>query len=79
MADSYVRKTCYHPQNAAYELDDMPYLLTVDEARKILRCGKSKVYDLANFEEDFPAIRLRGEIRIHRDGLKKWMEKEARL
>lgn len=71
-------KTCYDPKNAAYRIEDMPYLLTVAEAAKILRCGKTKVYELAKTEKDFPAIRLSGAIRIQRDGLIRWLEEKMK-
>lgn len=72
-----MRKICYKPENAIHDISGMPYLLTVNEVRKILRCGKSKVYDLAK-EKDFPAIWLGGDIRIHRDNLKEWIIKKMR-
>lgn len=72
------KKSCYLRENAAYRIEDMPYLLTVAEAAKILRCGKTKVYELANTEKDFPAIRLSGAIRIQRDGLIRWLEERMK-
>lgn len=71
-------KTCYDLRNAAYHIEDMPYLLTVAETARILRCGKTKVYELANTEKDFPAIRLSGAIRIQRDGLIRWLEEKMK-
>lgn len=71
-------KTCYDPRNAAYRIEDMPFLLTVSETAKILRCGKNKVYELAKTEKDFPAIRLSGAIRIQRDGLIRWLERRVK-
>ncbi len=71
-------KSCYNPQNAAHRIEDMPYLLTASEAAKILRCGKTKIYELANTEKGFPAIRLSGAVRIQRDGLIRWLEERMK-
>lgn len=73
-----MRKACYNPQNAAHRIEDMPYLLTAAEAARILRCGKTKIYELANTEKDFPAIRLSGAVRIQRDGLIRWLEERMK-
>lgn len=73
-----MRKSCYNPQNAAHRIEDMPFLLTVPEAAKILRCGKTKIYELSKTEKDFPAIRLAGAIRIQRDGLIRWLEQKMK-
>jgi len=72
------KKNCYLRENAAYRIEDMPYLLTVAEAAKILRCGKTKVYELAKTEKDFPAIRLAGTVRIQRNGLIQWLEEKMK-
>ncbi len=50
------------------DINDLPLLLTIGEARKLLRIGRGKAYDMAR-QGEIPAIRLRGEIRIPRDQL----------
>jgi len=72
------KKNCYKLENAAYQIENMPYLLTVAETARILRCGKTKVYELARTEKDFPAIRLAGTVRIQRDGLIRWLEQRMK-
>lgn len=53
-------------------------LLTIDEARKILRVGKNTMYQLAN-QVGFPCIRLGKQIRIPLNSMMAWAENQANL
>lgn len=56
--------------------DDLPSTLTVEQAAKVLRVGKNKMYDLTR-RPGFPAIRDGWRILIPRDALFRWLEEEA--
>ncbi|MCM8710506.1 helix-turn-helix domain-containing protein [Clostridium sp. SYSU_GA19001] len=40
------------------EIEKLPELLTVDEARKIVNIGKTAMYELIRTNKDFPAVNL---------------------
>ncbi|MGG3625495.1 helix-turn-helix domain-containing protein [Bacillus gobiensis] len=50
-------------------------VITVEEACKILKMGKSSVYELAN-HQDFPAVRTGRKVRIIRKGLQEWIDRQ---
>jgi len=55
--------------------DTLPPVLKVGDLAKFLGIGKSSAYELTH-RQDFPVIRLGRVIRISRDGLRKWIEKQ---
>lgn len=55
---------------------DNPNLYTVDEIKKILRCGKNKAYEVVN-SRGFPAIRLGKSIRIPKDKFHQWLTEQS--
>jgi excisionase family DNA binding protein len=56
-------------------IEDLPILLTVDEVAKIMRVGRSNVYEMARRKE-IPVYRVsEGRIRIPRDEFFAWLEK----
>lgn len=54
---------------AIRNIEDLPLLLTVPEAAKVLRVGVSRAYEMAQRGE-IPAVRIGRRIRIPREGLK---------
>ncbi|MEW6573480.1 MAG: helix-turn-helix domain-containing protein [Bacillota bacterium] len=59
-----------------YDWDDLPAILTLQEAAQFLRRGYRCVLALCH-TRGFPAIRLGRAWRINRDGLRRWLEQEA--
>ncbi|MBM7606021.1 excisionase family DNA binding protein [Metabacillus crassostreae] len=55
---------------------DSPEILTVEQAAKILKMGKTSVYELTQ-RVDFPAIRDGRKVRIPYDGLMNWIQKNS--
>ena len=53
-----------------------PMALTVKQAAELLQISTDLMYDLAN-RRDFPAIRIGRTIRIDRDKLHQWMDREV--
>lgn len=54
------------------DLDDLPDLLTVDEARQILRVGRNQLYEACRNGE-VPHLRIGKSIRIP----KRWIEQQC--
>jgi len=52
-------------------------LLTVAETAELLRIGKNTAYELVH-RQDFPAVRIGRVIRVPKDALLKWIEKQGR-
>lgn len=50
-------------------------LLTIDEARSILRVGRNTMYSLVR--EGLPALRLGKQIRIPLNAMLDWMERHT--
>jgi len=50
-------------------IEDLPLLLTVPEAAKVLRVGVSRAYEMAQRGE-IPAVRIGRRIRIPREELR---------
>lgn len=59
-------------------VQDKPKLLTVEEAAKILKMGKSSVYELTH-RIDFPVIRDGRKVRIPYSALINWIERESHV
>ncbi|EKP94488.1 helix-turn-helix domain-containing protein [Thermaerobacter subterraneus] len=49
-------------------IEDLPLLLTVPEAAKVLRVGVSRAYEMAHRGE-IPAVRIGRRVRVPRDAL----------
>ena len=52
---------------------ELPLLLTVDEAAKVVRVSRARMYELVHIE-GFPAHRFGRTIRIPRDSFLRWIE-----
>ena len=59
-------------------IEDLPLTLKAEEAAKVLRISKSKVYELAQ-SESFPAVRIGKRVVIPRDKLIQWMNSQAEV
>lgn len=57
-------------------LAELPPVLTVDEARQVLRIGRRQLYR-AIARHDVPALKLGRSIRIPRSGLEAWLASSA--
>jgi hypothetical protein len=57
-------------------INDLPLVLTREEAMKLLRCGPTKMAELMN-RSDFPVTREFG-VKIPTHMLMKWIEKNTR-
>ena len=53
-------------------LAELPPVLTVDEARRVLRIGRRQLYR-AIAKHDVPALKVGRSIRIPRSGLEAWL------
>jgi len=52
-------------------------LLTVIEASSILRVGRNTMYNLIRENKDFPAVRIKKQIRIPHQALLSWIDKKS--
>ena len=59
-------------------IEELPLSLKAEEAAKVLRISKSKVYELAQ-SESFPVIRIGKRVVIPRDKLIQWMNDQAEV
>ena len=59
-------------------IEELPLTLKAEEAAKVLRISKSKVYELAR-TEFFPAVRIGKRVVIPRDKLLQWMNNQAEV
>lgn len=57
--------------------NDLPMVLTIPEVAKFLRIGESKAYEIAQ-NPTFPAFRIGRVVRVGRDELLAWWEREMR-
>ncbi len=57
-------------------LAELPPVLTVDEARRVLRIGRRQLYQ-AIARHDVPALKVGRSIRIPRSGLEAWLAASA--
>lgn len=55
--------------------DELPVLLTAEEARRLLNVGRVTIYTLCH-REGFPAVRIGRAVRVSRDGLRSWIENQ---
>ena len=56
--------------------NDYPIMLSVPQVAEVLQLGKWSAYNLAH-REDFPAIRIgKHKIRVNKEALKVWIEKQ---
>ncbi len=53
-----------------------PLLLRVEEAAKLLRCGRNKVYELAATGE-IPSLHIGRLLRIPEQELREWIHEQA--
>ena len=53
---------------------DHPLLLTVPQAAELTQLGRDTVYKLCH-RDDFPVIRIGRTVRINREGLQDWLNK----
>jgi excisionase family DNA binding protein len=51
---------------------ELPLVLTVDEARRVLRIGRRQLYQ-AIARQDVPAVKVGRSIRIPRSSLEAWL------
>ncbi|MCI8681010.1 MAG: helix-turn-helix domain-containing protein [Oscillospiraceae bacterium] len=56
------------------KIKDHPLLLTVPQAAELMQLGRDTVYQLTH-RPDFPALRLGRTVRINREGLQDWLNK----
>jgi excisionase family DNA binding protein len=55
-------------------MKENPLMLTVPQAAELMQIGRDRVYTLCH-REDFPAVRLGRSVRINREGLQEWINK----
>ncbi|WP_425622940.1 helix-turn-helix domain-containing protein [Brevibacillus borstelensis] len=55
--------------------NDLPMVLTIPEVARFLRIGESTAYELAQ-NPNFPAVRIGRVVRVGRDELIAWWERE---
>jgi excisionase family DNA binding protein len=55
--------------------NELPDILTVQDLMSYLNIGRVKAYELVN-QENFPTIRMGKCIRISKDKLLKWIDKQ---
>lgn len=60
----------------AKSVEELPLLLSVMEAATVMGLARNKMYELVH-RTDFPLIRLGKSMRIPRDLLLTWLEKQA--
>lgn len=57
-------------------IKDHPLLLTVPQAAELLQLGREHVYTLCH-RADFPALRIGRCVRINRELLQEWLNKNG--
>jgi excisionase family DNA binding protein len=58
--------------------DDLPPLLTVEQAAKVLQIGRSKAYELTGGASGLPFVWIGNQKRIPRDALAAFIERQLR-
>ncbi|MCL6445686.1 MAG: helix-turn-helix domain-containing protein [Alicyclobacillus sp.] len=53
--------------------EDLPICLTPEEARALLRIGRTRMYELCH-DPSFPCFRIGSRILIPRDRLLRWLD-----
>lgn len=56
--------------------EDLPLILTVREVAGALNIGTAVAYSLCH-RRDFPALRIGRVIRVPRESLRRWLDKET--
>lgn len=59
--------------NVVTDWTTMPIMLTPEEARHIMRCGRNQIYELIRRNE-CPHVRIGAVIRVPREGLRRLLE-----
>lgn len=54
---------------------EAPDLMSLEEARRVLRCGRRQMYELAT-EEDGPGVRVRGAWRVPKSALREYVRRQ---
>ncbi len=54
---------------------ETPMLLTVPQAAELMQIGRDTAYNLTHIP-GFPAIRIGRSVRISREGLQSWLDKQ---
>lgn len=57
-------------------MKENPLMLTVPQAAELMQIGRDRVYILCH-RDDFPAVRLGRSVRINREGLQEWINKNG--
>ena len=60
------------PDRKGMTTGELPLVLTVDEARRVLRIGRRQLYQ-AIARQDVPAVKVGRSIRIPRSSLEAWL------
>ena len=60
------------PSSEGMTTGELPLVLTVDEARRLLRIGRRQLYQ-AIARQDVPAVKVGRSIRIPRSSLEAWL------
>jgi excisionase family DNA binding protein len=58
-----------------HSLGDLPVMLTVEQLGQVLRVSRAKSYQILR-QPGFPAVRLGRAIRIPREALRCWLERQ---
>ena len=60
------------PNSEGMTTGELPLVLTVDEARRLLRIGRRQLYQAIS-RQDVPAVKVGRSIRIPRSSLEAWL------
>ena len=60
------------PDREGVSSSELPLVLTVEEARRVLRIGRRQLYQ-AIARQDVPAVKVGRSIRIPRSSLEAWL------
>src|SRR6266568_2451475 len=66
------------PDREGMGTSELPLVLTVEEARRVLRIGRRQLYQ-AIARQDVPAVKVGRSIRIPRSSLEAWLAAEKRV
>jgi excisionase family DNA binding protein len=56
--------------------EDLPAILTVEQVQRFLRVSRQKAYEIVH-QSGFPAIRFGRVIRVPREALMRWLERQT--
>lgn len=65
-----------HPGGGSMSFGELPLVLTVDEARRVLRIGRRQLYQ-AIARRDVHTVKVGRSIRIPRSSLEAWLAEPA--